>query len=409
MFKNLKKFQKVFFMFLTIFALAFVFACGEKEDEKDPVEPECPTVEECPTAPECEQDYIAPTDFILYDDMVIVGETKELLYEEFSPEGAYEGLLWSSSDPEFATVNAKGEVTGIRPGTVMITATSILAPEVSQSVEVVVVENDLGPADIVTREKEYIVSQLPIYAAADFEFPKPWNTSVEVEFETGGYKQDKFVYPTDLAGDTALDYRIKLTYEDVSTTVDVKIWAVKNIKDNAYVRVETAKAAAAAILGSYTNGDEKVSADVQLPDYIYGAKMNWGTSLKSALTADGEYTRQIDDKAVTLDITCEYGPYTSTAQYALTVKGYDADEKVDYILTEGSLSKLNGQKVNTSLVLPAFDSKFDVKLSYTSNNPEIYDNSGKLLKAVEADTPVSFKVKAVYDISKGKNFEKEFD
>ena len=83
---------------------------------------------------------------------------------------------------------------------------------------------------------------------------------------------------------------------------------------------------AAAILGTFTNGEEKVSENVSLPDYIYGVKMNWGTSLKSALTADGEYTRPLDDKAVTLDITCEYGPYTSTGKFNVVVKGYSADE-----------------------------------------------------------------------------------
>lgn len=387
--------------------------CPECDDCTGKIDPEdCPSTdglikpEECP---ETEQDYIAPDGFELYDELVTVGDTVQMYYEEFTPKGAYEGLIWSSSDERFATVDEEGVVTGIRPGTVYITATSILNPEVSRTVEVVVEETGLVDADIANREKEYILSQLPIYVAADFEFPQPWNTATEVVFELDGVAQEKFVYPTDLAGDKAVDYKVYITYGDAKTSADVKFWVVKDYKDNAYTRVETAKAAAAAILGTFTNGEEKVSENVSLPDYIYGVKMNWGTSLKSALTADGEYTRPLDDKAVTLDITCEYGPYTSTGKFNVVVKGYSADEKVEYILTEGTLAQINGKKVNTSLVLPAYDSKFDVKLSYKSNKPEIYGDDGKLVAAPAEETEVVFTVTADYQISNVEKFTKEFE
>ena len=387
--------------------------CPECEDCTGKIDPEeCPSTdglikpEECP---ETEQDYIAPDGFELYDELVAVGDTVQMYYEEFTPKGAYEGLIWSSSDERFATVDEEGVVTGIRPGTVYITATSILNPEVSRTVEVVVEETGLVDADIANREKEYILSQLPIYVAADFEFPQPWNTATEVVFELDGVAQEKFVYPTDLEGDKAVDYKVYITYGDAKTSADVKFWVVKDYNDNAYTRVETAKAAAGAILGTYTNGEDKVSENVSLPDYIYGVKMNWGTSLRSALTADGEYTRPLDDKAVTLDITCEYGPYTSTGKFNVVVKGYSADEKVEYILTEGTLAQINGKKVNTSLVLPAYDSKFDVKLSYKSNNPEVYGDDGKLVAAPAEEKEVTFTVTADYQISNVEKFTKEFE
>ncbi len=54
-----------------------------------------------------------------------VGKTSEPLVVTILPENAkYQGYTWSSSDESIATVNEKGEVTGIAPGTVKITATS---------------------------------------------------------------------------------------------------------------------------------------------------------------------------------------------------------------------------------------------------------------------------------------------
>ena len=407
----LKMMKKLMFAFLVAFTAFLVVACNGEcpEPEECPQPEECPTCEECEECEECKQDYIAPTGFELYDDIVVVGVAKQLIYEDFAPKGAYEGLIWESSNEEYATVDQNGVVTGVRPGSVMIKATSVLNAEVYREVEIIVQDALVDPFEVVSREKDYIFSQIPVYAAADFDFPKPWNETVQVKFELDGVEVTKFEIPAGLTEDKSLDYAVTISYGESTITENVKVWAVTDIKVNAYTRVETAKQTAANLLAVYTMGEEKVSGDIALPEYIYGVKMNWNTSLRSALTAEGVYNRPLDDKAVNLDITCAYGAYSSTAVYSVVVKGYDADEKVDYILTEGSLAALNGAKVNTSLALPKYDSKFDVKLSYTSGNTEIFDNEGKLVAAPAEETEVVFTVKAVYNISKNQNFEKEFE
>ena len=413
----LKMMKKLMFAFLVAFTAFLVVACNQEcpEPEECPQVPECEKCEvcdeceECPEIPECKQDYVAPESFELYDDIVVVGVAKQLIYEDFSPKGAYEGLLWESSNEEYATVDQNGVVTGVRPGSVMIKATSVLNKEVYREVEIIVQDAVVDPFEVVKRETQYILSQIPVYAAADFDFPKPWNETVQVKFELDGVEVTKFEIPEGLTEDKALDYSLTISYGDNTVTENVKVWAVTDINVNAYTRVETAKQTAANLLAVYTVVGDKVSGDIALPEYIYGVKMNWNSSLRSALSAEGVYNRPLDDKTVTLDITCAYGAYSSTAAYSVVVKGYDADEKVDYILTEGSLAALNGAKVNTSLALPKYDSKFDVKLSYTSGNTAIYDNDGKLVAAPAEDTEVVFTVKAVYDISNGQNFEKEFE
>ena len=59
------------------------------------------------------------------NDILIVGMTGQLVISA-DPVGAYEEVLWTSSDPTTATIDDTGLVTGIDIGTTTITATSVL-------------------------------------------------------------------------------------------------------------------------------------------------------------------------------------------------------------------------------------------------------------------------------------------
>ena len=265
----LKTIKKFLLALIALFAV-FAFACGEKCEECEvcPEQQECPgkdeLCDECPTCPgkdelcdECVQDYIKPTDFILYDEEIVIGSPKALIVEDFEPKGAYEGLVWSSSNEEFATVDQDGVVTGLRPGSVEITATSILDSSVSQTVEIQVLDEEIDPANIVTRELNAILAQLPVYADESFAWPTAWNTFVEVSFKLDGQETEGFEYPADLASDTQFNYQVTVTYDGTPKETTVTIWAVKDLALNAYTRVESAKEAAAAILCVYTRKEEK--------------------------------------------------------------------------------------------------------------------------------------------------------
>lgn len=68
------------------------------------------------------------------------GETIELA-AVVSPEGASQSVIWSSSDPSVATVS-RGEVSGLKPGEVTITATCKKFTDITTSITLTILEAD---------------------------------------------------------------------------------------------------------------------------------------------------------------------------------------------------------------------------------------------------------------------------
>ncbi len=84
---------------------------------------------------------ISPTDFTLdrYADPLVIGIGGEYtLTPAYKPEICSEGLLFSSSDTDIATVDANGTVKAIRRGNCVITGTAIFGGE-TRTLEVTVV------------------------------------------------------------------------------------------------------------------------------------------------------------------------------------------------------------------------------------------------------------------------------
>ena len=61
-------------------------------------------------------------------------------------------------------------------------------------------------------------------------------------------------------------------------------------------------------------------------------------------------------------------------------------------------------KEKSKTIIRKYFNGIDIK--YESNNPELLCNDGKILKAVNSDTKVSYKVTVTYN-GKTKTFEKE--
>ena len=387
MFKNLKK---VLFALVLAFVAAFAFACGETpecpecgpevnkencsdfcetcdpEANKENCEQYCPEPEKCdPEANEenCKdfQDYVVPTDFYMDVPDVTVGETVEVFLDEFTPENAYKGLVFVSSNPEYATVDAKGVVTGIRPGTVTVTATSMLDDSVSASYEFEVkdAEKDL---DVLKRELAYIQAELPNFVTATYELPKAWNSNVEVKYTIDGAEATKIEVPAGLAEDYKATLNIEVTYNGESDQVaGVVVWVVKDANINTFTRVEKAVAAADALMAEYTIGT-KVTEDLILPATIFGCAMNWDSTNPAVIATDGKYVRPADDKAVTLSINATYGANMVKNSYAVVAKGYSNEEKLAYV-KENTFANIDGKEVNTNLILPEYDTLFNAKLT----------------------------------------------
>lgn len=399
-------------------------ACKEimKEADKENCKEFCPepeyNAETCkefgPNADNCKEYFpiIAPTGFTMIEDIVTVDNPTAIIAEDFEPygeENVYTGLYWSSSDEEIATVDKDGIVTGHRPGTVDITATSVLDETVTETVTVTVKDNrHEGDAyAILKEEKDDLLRQIPTYAAESFDFPQTWNKLIEMEITDGlQNKVSGFVKPAELDKDTVVSYNITLKLDDTTESFDLKIWAVKDAKDNVVNRLNLAVEAAEILIKEYTDG-ALVDKDLVLPTLVYGTELVWDSQLPNKISDEGKYTRQLDDTPVKLDLVAKCGDNATSKTYSLKVKGYTEDEKVDYILNEGSLALVNGKEVSTSIVLPAFDSKFKAALSYVSSKPEVMDNEGKLVAPVTEKTEVEFTVTVDYSFSKVQQFKKE--
>ena len=116
-----------------------------------------------------------PTDEVMelqlnhYDTRVLVGNTTTLT-ARILPWNVTDGsVTWSSEDASIATVDEKGRITGVSPGTTVITASSSLDPSVSASctVEVITLEKTLNgliwDVDGKIWWSEFTVGDLPNY------------------------------------------------------------------------------------------------------------------------------------------------------------------------------------------------------------------------------------------------------
>lgn len=366
-----------------------------------------------PSADDCKEfmPFVEPTGFLFLSDFVDLETPYEIIVEDFEPYGedVFQGLYWTSADESIATVTQNGILTGHKPGNVEITAVSVLNPEVSFT-DTFTIKDTRYEGDtynIVNAELNEIISKIPMYAAESFAFDKPWNTNIEMTITNSDSEVvNGFVYPENLEKDTKVAYTIKLKLDETEAQGEVQIWAVKNAKDNVVVRLNSAISAAETLIQDYINGS-LVDTDLILPEAIYGTKLVWDSNLPTIITDEGKYIQPLDHTPVKFDLVASCEDNAKSITYNVTAKGYTNEEKVEYILNEGSLALVNGKEVSTSIVLPDYDSKFKAHLTYVSDKPEVLDNTGKLVAPVTEKTEVTYTVTIDYAHSKSYSFKQE--
>jgi len=402
-----------------------------------PSNEQCPTCETCPTCPETtcpevdpakvckENGYIQPSECVagitapesveFYSEDITVGGTTKFEVE-ISPAGAYQGLVWLTSDPSIATVAEDGTITGIKPGKVTITAKSAVNADVKYAEEVEVVEKGLLDYEIAEREKNAIVAALSAgYVSADFDLPTTWNASAKVVYsDPNGKEITKFTMP-DLGEATSQNYAISgsVTYKDSVSEFNVTLKLVAPGEGkNDYEKVAFAVEVAEAFLYEYLTG-AKVEKNIFLPTSVYGVNLNWATNKAYVLTAAGELTQPNNDTDVQFTITPKLGAASASKTFTVTAAGFGEDDKISYLLKKGSLAKVSGKEFVGSIPLPEYDDQFGIKLTYVSNDPKLVDNAGKINDhAYDTEKQeVSFTVTAVYNDLNSPNdaFTKVFD
>ena len=153
-----------------------------------------------------------------------------------------------------------------------------------------------------------------------------------------------------------------------------------------------------AFLYEYLTG-AKVEKDVFLPTSVYGVSLNWATDKAYVLTADGKLTRPNNDTEVSFTITPKLGAASASKTLKVVAAGYSQEDKIDYLLKQGSLKQIAGKEFVGSIPLPEYDAQFGIKLTYVSNDPKLVDNAGNIdTHAYDTEKQkVTFTVTAVYN------------
>lgn len=141
---------------------------------------------------------VAPTSLELFlIGSTLVGTTTpaadpEVDYE-VTPAGAYKGLYYEVEDPDIASVDSLGRITGLKPGKTKIHAWSTLDASVKAESDFEVIEGGQD-LDIVLRAVEGIYAQLNRkYVVADLPLIPADNPSVKITYLKGSEVIAEFV------------------------------------------------------------------------------------------------------------------------------------------------------------------------------------------------------------------------
>lgn len=340
-------------------------------------------------------DDFAPTTITVTGDATIaLGKTSQFT-AELAPAGAHANLFWETSDPGVAVVGLDGVVTAVNYGTATITAKSAIKNTVKGEFEVKVVQEGTNE-DVVEAVLAYVKNQIPEYVTEDFDFPTYPNPDVTLIWATADEE-------TIADGKYRVDPDATKSYKDI-INVDVQYngyasnFTPINLKvvvgENDFKVIDEVKEFLGLYFGQSNN---KITKNVDLITKYKGATISWSSTRTDVISTAGEFTRPNDDTQVTLKPTINSNSIDFLDFIDVTAVGYTAEEKMDFILNEGVLKGFDGKKSNMNILLPVYDPKFGIDLSYESKNTAVFDHDGKYMNIdLAEDTDVVFAVTFTY-------------
>jgi len=205
-----------------------------------------------------------------------------------TPAGAYTGLYFEVEDPEIASVDSLGRITGLKPGKTKVRAWSTLDASVQDEVDFEVIEAG-ADLDIVIAAVNEIYAQLNrSYVAADLALMHASNPTVKISYLKGSEVIAEYVDGALVRGTGYYEYvapemdklekvTVKGEYgaNNVQHNMEIALFVVADLANNAFNRVQMARDIVESYLLPYTSGVEKVSADLalvafQIDIYSYG-------------------------------------------------------------------------------------------------------------------------------------------
>lgn len=340
-------------------------------------------------------DDFAPTKvMVLGQDDMYVGDVA-LFPTTITPNAAYKGLFWSTSDPSIATVDGLGNVTALKSGSVTITAVSALDEEISNSYDVEVWERGTD-AEIGLRALTFIKANMPEFANADFDLPVYPNDKVMVTWtkaDTTSITDGVYTVGTITAdSQTALTCKVEYGTYTVEEVIPLKL--VLDLEDNGFTANQVIKEYLDAYFYNYTKTNpDKLDHDVVLPTAVKASTISWASNAAAVLSKTGVYVRPNDDQIVTLSATVTTAGVGMPLEYKVFVKGYTIEEKVAYVLNEGDLLPYKDLQAQINIVLPTRDSKFNLLMAWASSDATVLDNVGAYVnRDLAADTDITYTV-----------------
>lgn len=316
------------------------------------------------------------------------------------PASANKALVWESSDEEVLVVNSEGTVFAVGFGEAVITAKAALKDTVKDSIELKVVAAGTAK-EIADGAVEYLLAQLPEYVTETFELPKHPNPDVNVQWRnSAGIAISSYQFMT--VRDTTDTVSLFVEYDDVESSAIRTLRLVMDLNNNNHIILPQV---VAAVKGYMAVVGDEVTGDLLIGKYtnLQGLNIAWTSSKADVISTAGKFTRPDNDTPVKLTASVGYAGLLEMAEFNVLAMGYTKEEKVDYILNEGSLKSFKNLEVTSSISLPLADNKFGAELTWVSDKPEVLDNDGNFVNMeLSEEVEVTFTVTIDY---KGLGYE----
>lgn len=330
-------------------------------------------------------------------------------------EGHDDTVTWTSSNEAVATVDEKGNVTGVAYGRAIITATA----KNGLNAEFPVVVYGTSANDMLQAAAQYVKDAMPSYIQGGVdENEKPIKTKLPCDYLTEFFEYSYIsltdreavftnnrYYTSDAWNDAKVDtldsiqctikFKQGLAYSGSRDAI-VQIHVVMDLEENDFKAVNI-----------YNEGFDAFFAKLPVDAYNIAElalaipqssllTVKWestNTSVISVGKNDDEqmvirYTKPLDDTVVKLTATViSKSGQGSTKSIELNAKGYSKDDKIEYFRSVicADVLALVGQRVSRDIKLPTIDQQFEMQIEWASSDAEYLDATGKYTDHKEED------------------------